>query len=110
MSETLNLFPAQRHDPGGAVRLTLPSGGSAILGGGRDAYRYRLSRTGSEGPRVLFVMMNRSTADPMADDPPVAKLRPPLGLRRAGRRQHFRLPGHRLATPQGRRRSGRAGE
>jgi hypothetical protein len=63
------------HDPGGRVRIALPPdvSGSAIFGGPLSEYRYRLSRTWSDAPRVLFVMMNPSTADPLADDPTVAK-------------------------------------
>ena len=84
------------HDPGGRVRIALPPdvSGSAIFGGPLSEYRYRLSRTWSDAPRVLFVMMNPSTADPLADDPTVAKLRPALGLWRAGRRQYLRLSRH----------------
>jgi hypothetical protein len=39
----------------------------------QSEYRYRLSRTWSDASRVLFVMMNPSTADPLADDSTVAK-------------------------------------
>jgi len=63
------------HDPGGRVRLVPPAGvvGDAVFGGDRREYRYRLSRTWADGPRVLFVMMNPSIADPRVDDPTVAK-------------------------------------
>lgn len=64
------------HDPGGKVRLALPEGtvGTAVFGGRRQEYRYRLLRTWDErGAPVMFVMMNPSTADPLVDDPTVAK-------------------------------------
>lgn len=64
------------HDPGGKVRLVLPEGtiGSAIFGGARHEYRYQLARTWNPAlPAAMFVMMNPSTADPLADDPSVAK-------------------------------------
>ncbi|WP_446744280.1 DUF1643 domain-containing protein [Silvibacterium acidisoli] len=66
------------HDPGGKVLLPLPLWvkGSAIFGGMNDEYRYQLKRVWDEAlPSVLFVMMNPSTADPMFDDPTVAKCR-----------------------------------
>jgi hypothetical protein len=65
-----------KHDPGGKVRLALRVGvkGKAIFGGPGDCYRYRLSRTWDEQkPHAMFVMMNPSTADPLVDDPTVAK-------------------------------------
>jgi hypothetical protein len=65
------------HDPGGMVRIPLPEHvkGTAVFGGTADEYRYRLSRVWGTEPRVLFVMMNPSTADPEVDDPTVAKCR-----------------------------------
>jgi hypothetical protein len=65
------------HDPGGKVRIQLPPGviGAATFGGPANEYRYRLSRTWRKGPRVLFILMNPSTADPLVDDPTVAKCR-----------------------------------
>ena len=65
-----------KHDPGGKVRLALSVGvkGKAVFGGPRDCYRYRLSRTwDKKKPHAMFVMMNPSTADPLVDDPTVAK-------------------------------------
>jgi hypothetical protein len=66
-----------RHDPGGKVSIPLPDHvrGTGILGGITKEYRYRLGRTWELGPCVMFVMMNPSTADPLADNPTVAKCR-----------------------------------
>jgi len=64
------------HNPGGKVRRVLKSGirGTAIFGGARQEYRYRLSRTwDATKPYALFVLMNPSTADPLSDDPTVAR-------------------------------------
>lgn len=66
------------HDPGGKVRLPLAPTitASAIFGGDRDQYRYRLTRAWAPDAArrmVLFVMMNPSTADASVDDPTVAK-------------------------------------
>lgn len=72
--EDLNVKP--RHDPGGKVRLKLPDGtvGTAVFGGETQEYRYRLARTwDATRPHAMFVMMNPSTADPLVDDPTVAK-------------------------------------
>jgi hypothetical protein len=65
-----------KHDPGGKVRLAVAQGvkSSAMFGGPKDCYRYRLVRTWDETkPHALFIMMNPSTADPSVDDPTVAK-------------------------------------
>jgi hypothetical protein len=67
---------APRHDPGGKVRLALKHDvkSSAVFGGRSKEYRYRLTRTwDAEKPHAMFVMMNPSTADPLVDDPTVAK-------------------------------------
>lgn len=72
--EMAKLKPA--HDPGGKVRRTLKAGvtGNAVFGGANEEYRYRLSRTwDAKKPSALFVLMNPSTADPICDDPTVAK-------------------------------------
>jgi hypothetical protein len=64
------------HDPGGKVRLALKSDvrSTAVFGGPADCYRYRLVRTWDDAkPHAMFVMMNPSTADPLVDDPSVAK-------------------------------------
>ena len=78
--QQVNLFAMagipQRHDPGGKVRLALSRDvkSSAVFGGPDDCYRYRLVRTWDETkPHAMFIMMNPSTADPMVDDPTVAK-------------------------------------
>ncbi len=75
MTEMLDLFPTTVRDPGRLVRLKLPAGvtGSAVFGGELQEYRYQLRRVWGPGPLVLFVMMNPSTADPLVDDPTVAK-------------------------------------
>ena len=65
-----------KHDPGGKVRLPLLNGttGTAVFGGASKEYRYQLTRTWDvKKPRAMFVMMNPSTADPLVDDPTVAK-------------------------------------
>jgi hypothetical protein len=53
------------HDPGGKVSIPLPPHvqGSSVFGGLANEYRYRLTRTWGKGSRVMFVMMNPSTAD-----------------------------------------------
>ena len=66
----------KKHEPGGKVRLALKHDvkSSAVFGGPSDCYRYRLTRTwDKDKPHVMWVMMNPSTADPLADDPTVAK-------------------------------------
>lgn len=67
---------APTHDPGGKIRLKLSCGtnSTAVFGGTFEEYRYRLCRTWDETkPHAMFVMMNPSTADPLVDDPTVAK-------------------------------------
>jgi len=64
--EMAKLKPA--HDPGGRIRHTLKAGvtGNAVFGGANEEYRYRLSRTwDAKKPFALFLLMNRSTADPV---------------------------------------------
>ena len=67
--------PGERHDSGGKVRLTLAADvvSRAVFDGAREEYRYVLHRRWAEGPTVLFVMMNPSTAAVDVDDPTVAK-------------------------------------
>jgi hypothetical protein len=65
-----------KHDPGGKVRLAVAAGvkSSAAFGGPGECYRYKLVRTWDpQKPHAMFVMMNPSTADPLVDDPTVAK-------------------------------------
>lgn len=66
-----------RHDPGGKVRLRLPSG---IRGGARFSacgqYRPLLWRhwgATDDGPYMLWIGMNPSTADGEVNDPTVAR-------------------------------------
>jgi hypothetical protein len=64
------------HDPGGKVRIAIGASvvdSSAVFGGDRQEYRYRLQRGWGDGPLVMFLMMNPSTADIRVDDPTVAK-------------------------------------
>jgi hypothetical protein len=64
------------HDPGGKERRTVAPDvkSSAVLGGPRNCYRYRLVRSWDSSKRpAMFVMMNPSTADLLVDDPTVVK-------------------------------------
>jgi hypothetical protein len=64
------------HNPGGKIRLVVPAHiqSTAVFGGPADCYRYQLIRTWDAArPHAMFVMMNPSTADPLVDDPTVAK-------------------------------------
>jgi hypothetical protein len=68
----------RKHDPGGKRMIPVPSWvrSSAVFGGRNNQYRYTLVREWDASlPAVLFVMMNPSTADPLFDDPTVAKCR-----------------------------------
>lgn len=73
---TLDLFgQTTPHDPGGKVRIKLPPGtiGAAEFYGARDEYRLWLSRHWGDAaaPYALWIGMNPSTADALADDPTV---------------------------------------
>lgn len=64
------------HNPGGKVVIPLPVWvrGAAVFGGPNKMYRYQLSRVWDESlPILMLVMMNPSVADPLGDDPTVAK-------------------------------------
>lgn len=72
-----DVSPARsKNDPGGKVRLALALDikSSAVFGEPNDCYRYSLVRKWDESkPHVKFVMMKPSTADPLLDEPIVAK-------------------------------------
>lgn len=55
----------RRHDSGGTR--------SEAIYSDCGAYRYRLSRDWSEGPRLAFIMLNPSTATELRNDPTVAR-------------------------------------
>jgi hypothetical protein len=64
------------HNPGGKVMIPLPPNviGWATFGGPNDCYRYCLARSWpSDKGTVLVIMMNPSTANPLFDDPTIAK-------------------------------------
>ncbi|MGL4281256.1 MAG: DUF1643 domain-containing protein, partial [Albidovulum sp.] len=55
----------KRHDSGDTL--------SEALYSDCGAYRYRLSRDWSEGPRIAFILLNPSTASEARNDPTVAR-------------------------------------
>jgi hypothetical protein len=67
----------EEHNPGGKVMLPLAPDvtGGAVFGGPNDCFRYGLHRTwDARAGVVLVIMMNPSTANPMFDDPTIAKV------------------------------------
>ena len=65
-----------KHDPGGKVKLSLKAGitGSALFGGRKNEYRYRLDRVWEPKKKTaMFVLMNPSTAEADIDDNTIAK-------------------------------------
>ena len=65
-----------KHDPGGKVRIALRDGitGSALFGGEKKEYRYRLDRVWEPKEKfAMFVLMNPSTAEADIDDSTIAK-------------------------------------
>jgi hypothetical protein len=70
---------AQRRPPGGEMRFafvaateTTPIRGSARISR-CGCYRYRLTRSWGDGPKLAFVMLNPSIADAMIDDPTIRR-------------------------------------
>jgi hypothetical protein len=67
----------EEHNPGGKVMIPLKPDviGWATFGGPNDCYRYCLARSWpSDKGTVLVIMMNPSTANPLFDDPTIAKV------------------------------------
>jgi hypothetical protein len=64
------------HNPGGKVMIELAPDvvGGARFGGLDNRFRYSLIRRWRCGPAVLVIMMNPSTANPIFDDPTIAKV------------------------------------
>jgi hypothetical protein len=69
--------PGSKRSVGEKVSIPLPLHvkGQAVFGGMNDEYRCRLHPTWGPGKRVLFIMMNPSTADPTSGDSTVYKCR-----------------------------------
>lgn len=100
MNDQASLFPADPgHDPGGKRLLPLAPGvtGRAVFGGAREEYRYQLARIWEPArPGVMLLMMNPSTANPLLDDPTVAKVTR-MAMRWHDRRYGYLLVGNTFA-------------
>jgi hypothetical protein len=72
------MVKSRTHDVGSKTFIPLPLWvkGEATFGGARQQYRYRLSRVWDTSKSIcLFVLMNPSSADVLADDRTVARCR-----------------------------------
>lgn len=77
--EKTDLFCGPAHDPGGRRAIPLPPGvtGTAIWGGPKDCYRYRVAYRNTRwepfGRTLAIIMMNPSTASHLWFDPTLRK-------------------------------------